>query len=208
MFRSKAKDEYIHTVEHCVANQDYIVETATMFIEVLSEERSIVINEGRRVKDKSNKFIELIGDDSSSSTDFASSSKIFAKFFEIVGHLVSQNYQTNDQQTDYDTLKKLIEDLKDFNKEVNKSVIVEKLKTLNKMRTNLGKKEDLYQKATNAAEEVVMKFKEVRNDPTLDYELSVKETAKEKANGALKNLEDRRSELQAYINQVNEHQKG
>jgi hypothetical protein len=55
---------------------------------------------------------------------------MFAKFFEIVGHLVSQNYASYQKQTNYCELQDLVEELKDFNKETNKSTIVEQLKKL------------------------------------------------------------------------------
>ena len=210
MFRSKGKDEFndhIRTVEYCVLNQEYIIESSSLFIDSIIEEGLSIKEEGRRIKDKSNKFIEIIGDDSNSSTDFASCSKMFAKFFEIVGHLVSQHYSNNLEQENHKELQIIIDDLKDFNKEINKSTLVEKFKTLTKMRTILSKKQDLYEKSISNAEDVLLKSKEVLNDPTNTYELSVKETAREKAKNALKTLRNKEGELQEYINQVNEHQK-
>jgi len=71
----------------------------------------------------------------------------------------------------------------------------------------LQNKQNIYEKSVATTEEIIIKSKEVRDDPTMAYELSLKETAEEKAKAALKILNDRETELQEYINQFNEHQK-
>lgn len=195
MLNQDEYNDHLRMVEYCVSNQEYIIESSSLFIDSLTEERDTIIDEGKRIKDKSFKFIEFIGEDSKCTTDFASTSKMFAKFFEIVGHLISQNYSSYQKQTNYTDLQDLAEELKDFNQEINKSTIVEQLKKLNKMKLLYHKKKVAYEKAVSLAEQAITRSEEVNNDPTLAYDLSIKESSEEKAISAMKNLDFSKEEL-------------
>lgn len=131
---------------------------------------------------------------------------MFAKFFEIVGHLVSQNYSTIEKEASYEEIEELVRDLKAFNKEVNKHVVVEKLKELVKLKNSYSKKQAAYEKAIKTTEDALTKLEEVRNDPTLAYELSVKESCEEKANSSLKDLESKKRDLRVWIDRLNAEQ--
>jgi hypothetical protein len=209
MKKSKSNMEYfeeLKTVETCWSNQEYIKESAMLFIESLNEERAAIKEEGGIVKEKSFKFIDKISDDGNTTSDFASCSIMFAKFFEIVGHLVSQNYSTIQKEACHEEIEELVLDLKAFNKEINKHVVLEKLKELAKLKNSYVKKQATYEKAIKTTEDALTKLEEVRNDPTLAYELSVKESCEEKANSSLKDLENKKRDLRIWIDRVNAEQ--
>lgn len=151
MLKSKVNSEYselLRTVEYLASVQEYITETSLLFKQTLIEERSIAREEGKRIKDKSFHFIDKISEDKGSPTDFTSCCTMFGKFFEIVGHLVSQNYSMYQKQTDYSCLTS-------YPKEVNKQTIVERLKELDKMKSTYKKRKLIYEKAVISAEEAI-----------------------------------------------------
>jgi hypothetical protein len=75
------------------------------------------------------------------------------------------------------------------------------------MKSLYTKKNVVYEKAVTLAEQAITKSNEVSVDPTLVYDLSIKEISEDKAKGAMKNLEFSREELQVFIESFNEHQK-
>jgi hypothetical protein len=75
------------------------------------------------------------------------------------------------------------------------------------MKSLYTKKKVVYEKAVALAEQAITKSNEVSVDPTLVYDLSIKEISEDKAKGAMKNLEFSREELQVFIESFNEHQK-
>jgi predicted nucleic acid-binding Zn-ribbon protein len=132
---------------------------------------------------------------------------MFAKFFEIVGHLVGQNYNIYLKETSYKDIDVMVKDLKEFAQGVNKSAIVEKLKELDKTKSAYSKRKSAYEKAIVSTEEAIKKAKEVRSDPTLAYDLSIKESTEEKAASSIKDLEFKKEELKNCIDGLNALQK-
>lgn len=121
----------------------------------LTDERNGIKEEGNKVKDKSHKLINKISEGGNVDSNFSSCAIMFAKFNEIVGQLVAQNYAIYQKETNYHEIEALIDDIREFNKSVNKQSIVEKLRELDKTKTQYIKKKEDYEKAVNFTEEAI-----------------------------------------------------
>lgn len=63
------------------------------------------------------------------------------------------------------------------------------------MKSLYHKKKIAYEKSVTLSEQAITRCQEVNNDPTLAYDLSIKESSEEKSISAMKNLEFSKDEL-------------
>ena len=206
MLRSKSTSDYneqVKVVDGWLSTQEYIADTSLWFNTSLTEEREILKEEGNKVRDKSHKLISKISEQGWNTSDFISWTIMFAKFYEIVGHLIAQNHSVYQKEAKYDKIESLIQEIKDFGVNMNRQTIVERLKELEKLKHQYNKNKISYERAITKTEEAIRKSKDAKKDPKLAYDLTSKELLDEKANESLKKLDLKKENLKNWIENLN-----
>ena len=138
MLKGKSKNKYKdheETIEHLLVNQQYITDSAQFLIDSLREEKDIMIEEGKRLKNKSSKIIEIIDDEKHIQSDFIACIRLFSQFVESIGNLEYRNYTAHLLNTNFSELENLVNGLQDSLSKTSKENMIEKLSSLSKMRT-------------------------------------------------------------------------
>lgn len=196
-------EEQIKTIEACVLNQDYIIDSSRLFYNWMHEERNIFKKEGACYKSYSNTLIESVTKDGVAECDFSACSVMFGKYFQIIGQLISQANSLTQNETKYDEIEALIEDIKEHNKVYSKQIITEKLKELDKLKSLYWKKKRTYKNVIASTEEAITRSSNARADPKMAYDLGTREALEEEANKLMVELENKKHSLKKCINDLN-----
>ena len=88
-------------------------------------------------------------------SDFISWTIMFAKFYEIVGQLVTQNHSIFQKETKCSEIDSLAQELRNFMVNMNRQSIIEKLREIEKLKNQYQKSKTAYEKAIKKTEEAI-----------------------------------------------------